>query len=178
MIRRPPRSTRTDTLFPYTTLFRSGGDDTIAGGGGSDLIFGQEGGDSIDGGLGDDAIFGGSGSDTLTGGGGADLFVWRDGDGNGETDTVTDFDSGEGDVLGLSGLLSGVAPGADGDALDGYLEVTFDGTDSRIAVDANGDGSGFTDATIVVSGVDLTGGSVVQADILNNLLDSSQLAVA
>src|SRR3546814_5068359 len=28
MIRRPPRSTRTDTLFPYTTLFRSkiGGD--------------------------------------------------------------------------------------------------------------------------------------------------------
>src|SRR3546814_3194222 len=25
MIRRPPRSTRTDTLFPYTTLFRSPG---------------------------------------------------------------------------------------------------------------------------------------------------------
>src|SRR3546814_2053993 len=30
MIRRPPRSTRTDTLFPYTTLFRSGLD-LIAG---------------------------------------------------------------------------------------------------------------------------------------------------
>src|SRR3546814_18792668 len=28
MIRRPPRSTRTDTLFPYTTLFRSHGDFT------------------------------------------------------------------------------------------------------------------------------------------------------
>src|SRR3546814_2759374 len=27
MIRRPPRSTRTDTLFPYTTLFRSHGRD-------------------------------------------------------------------------------------------------------------------------------------------------------
>src|SRR3546814_1660245 len=26
MIRRPPRSTRTDTLFPYTTLFRSSSD--------------------------------------------------------------------------------------------------------------------------------------------------------
>src|SRR3546814_11144722 len=26
MIRRPPRATRTDTLFPYTTLFRSGTD--------------------------------------------------------------------------------------------------------------------------------------------------------
>src|SRR3546814_5721787 len=30
MIRRPPRSTRTDTLFPYTTLFRS--HDTADGG--------------------------------------------------------------------------------------------------------------------------------------------------
>src|SRR3546814_9530288 len=29
MIRRPPRSTRTDTLFPYTTLFRSDGHDQI-----------------------------------------------------------------------------------------------------------------------------------------------------
>src|SRR3546814_17131899 len=29
MIRRPPRSTRTDTLFPYTTLFRSIGAGTI-----------------------------------------------------------------------------------------------------------------------------------------------------
>src|SRR3546814_11695376 len=28
MIRRPPRSTRTDTLFPYTTLFRSGREKT------------------------------------------------------------------------------------------------------------------------------------------------------
>src|SRR3546814_8520789 len=39
MIRRPPRSTRTDTLFPYTTLFRTdysfavgGGDLTLSGG--------------------------------------------------------------------------------------------------------------------------------------------------
>src|SRR3546814_16006765 len=30
MIRRPPRSTRTDTLFPYTTLFRSAEDDAVA----------------------------------------------------------------------------------------------------------------------------------------------------
>src|SRR3546814_20176465 len=29
MIRRPPRSTRTDTLFPYTTLFRSLGPDAV-----------------------------------------------------------------------------------------------------------------------------------------------------
>src|SRR3546814_5571414 len=33
MIRRPPRSTRTDTLFPYTTLFRSGRHGTCSGSG-------------------------------------------------------------------------------------------------------------------------------------------------
>src|SRR3546814_5809861 len=31
MIRRPPRSTRTDTLFPYTTLFRSHSPDSHPG---------------------------------------------------------------------------------------------------------------------------------------------------
>src|SRR3546814_15401766 len=31
MIRRPPRSTRTDTLFPDTTLFRSGTPDQVRG---------------------------------------------------------------------------------------------------------------------------------------------------
>src|SRR3546814_3459449 len=29
MLRRPPRSTRTDPLFPYTTLFRSAGTDRL-----------------------------------------------------------------------------------------------------------------------------------------------------
>src|SRR3546814_7826575 len=33
MIRRPPRSTRTDTLFPYTTLFRSIAGDAFGVGG-------------------------------------------------------------------------------------------------------------------------------------------------
>src|SRR3546814_15502150 len=33
MIRRPPRSTRTDTLFPYTTLFRSQLDVLVANAG-------------------------------------------------------------------------------------------------------------------------------------------------
>src|SRR3546814_5934588 len=36
MIRRPPRSTRTDTLFPYTTLFRSGMGQQRYGKGGAD----------------------------------------------------------------------------------------------------------------------------------------------
>src|SRR3546814_1525954 len=37
MIRRPPRSTRTDTLFPYTTLFRSFARRRDAGGGDAEI---------------------------------------------------------------------------------------------------------------------------------------------
>src|SRR3546814_13717805 len=37
MIRRPPRSTRTDTLFPYTTLFRSVRAASLGAPGGSHL---------------------------------------------------------------------------------------------------------------------------------------------
>src|SRR3546814_1237410 len=44
MIRRPPRSTRTDTLFPYTTLFRSDGVDG-GGLGGEGARDGQRAGD-------------------------------------------------------------------------------------------------------------------------------------
>src|SRR3546814_16718745 len=41
MIRRPPRSTRTDTLFPYTTLFRSLRDVRDARGGPPILHYGR-----------------------------------------------------------------------------------------------------------------------------------------
>src|SRR3546814_7512104 len=41
MIRRPPRSTRTDTLFPYTTLFRSHDRRQRKGGGGGGPVKAQ-----------------------------------------------------------------------------------------------------------------------------------------
>src|SRR3546814_5735567 len=40
MIRRPPRSTRTDTLLPYTTLFRSGFQ--LLHGGGAESVAGRQ----------------------------------------------------------------------------------------------------------------------------------------
>src|SRR3546814_18543120 len=52
MIRRPPRSTRTDTLLPYTTLFRSLGKGWIGGPRGGDARRDGVGGA---GGKGDDA---------------------------------------------------------------------------------------------------------------------------
>src|SRR3546814_12573911 len=49
MIRRPPRSTRTDTLFPYTTLFRSEllpGPSYIAANGDAVITVGSHNGDA------------------------------------------------------------------------------------------------------------------------------------
>src|SRR3546814_20684181 len=43
MLRRPPRSTRTDTLFPYTTLFRSVLGDELAGDEGGALRISDDG---------------------------------------------------------------------------------------------------------------------------------------
>src|SRR3546814_8858759 len=72
MIRRPPRSTRTDTLFPYTTLFRSmatlhGGayDDVLPGTSFADFISGGGGSDFLSGLAGDDQLFGDHGNDLL-----------------------------------------------------------------------------------------------------------------
>src|SRR3546814_12063031 len=42
MIRRPPRSTRTDTLFPYTTLFRSGAGGGALAAGAMGLLLGNK----------------------------------------------------------------------------------------------------------------------------------------
>src|SRR3546814_15004579 len=49
MIRRPPRSTRTDTLFPYTTLFRSHQDTSATLAGAYPFL--------AEGGLGSDGVF-------------------------------------------------------------------------------------------------------------------------
>src|SRR3546814_7600117 len=47
MIRRPPRSTRTDSLFPYTTLFRSGAAQAVRIALGADRQDDRFGGDGV-----------------------------------------------------------------------------------------------------------------------------------
>src|SRR3546814_2938422 len=109
MILRPPRSTRTDTLFPYTTLFRSlvggqlltlddfaglsdlsgasNGVDTLTGTAGADVLNGLDGDDTLSGGGGNDVLNGGGGNDSLSGGAGKDRFVFEDAG----TDTIADY---------------------------------------------------------------------------------------
>jgi Ca2+-binding RTX toxin-like protein len=149
------------------------GDDWLSGGLGDDFLFGGEGDDFLFGGSGDDTLVGGSGNDTLVGGLGADTFRFTPGN-LGDTDSVTDFTMAEGDLLDLGDLLFGVGAN-DGATLDDYLQISFDGVHSTIAVDMNGDGSGFTDHSIVIEGQDLTALGATQADILQALIDGGNL---
>lgn len=117
------------------------------------IMVGGAGADSLNGGPENDIISGGLGDDILKGGAGADVFVFDDiMDGN---DTVLDFSASEGDMLDLGALLSGTS-----DALEDYVRIEGDGVNAYIKIDADGDGSGYTDMTIRLSN------TVIRADEL------------
>jgi VCBS repeat-containing protein len=135
-------------------------------------VEGTAGDDYLVGGSGDDILIGGAGDDILTGGAGADEFVWNFGDTG--TDTITDFNAGEGDVLNLADLLDPDTTLDIGGAnsLDDYLKANFDiGTNTTtIDVYTGGDANaaGTIAQSIVING-DLTD--------LNTLLTNNNLLV-
>ena len=81
------------------TLTGGAGADTLTGGTGQDRLDGGDGTDTLIGGDGDDTLIGGAGADTLTGGAGADKFVLNQSAAAGDTDTITDFNSVDGDRI-------------------------------------------------------------------------------
>ena len=128
--------------------------------------------DTLNGGEGDDILVGGDGNDILTGGNGADQFVWKDGDTG--TDTVTDFNAAEGDVLNLADLLDPTTAldigGADN--LDNYLKATFDNGSNTTTIDVYTGGDANAAGTIAQS-------IIVNGDVhdLTSLLGTNNLIV-
>ena len=141
-----------------------------------------DGNDGLIGGDGDDAIIGGAGSDSMTGGLGSDTFAWTLADADPSTpptDTITDFNvapaASGGDVLDLSDLLEGASPISD--PLGDYLDISFNGGNTTIAVHSGGTGMP-VDQIIVLQGVDLTvGGTLNETQIISNLLSANKLIV-
>lgn len=109
------------------------------------VLLGSAADDSLSGGLEADILSGGTGNDLLQGDAGADRFV-IDRPAFGE-DTILDFHPEEQDVLDISGALDG-----DSLFLADYLSVSSGESGARLVIDANGDGSGFDDGTLILSG--------------------------
>lgn len=172
----------TDKVTGFEMVFGGSGNDimnggaaaeTFLGGGGNDILYGGGGNDSLSGGDGDDTLYGGAGADTLIGGAGNDTFVFRSlidsGTLNTKRDTITDFmgsAAGGGDMIDLSAIdinskIAGVQPffwsGMDtGFTGAGSVTASFDGTNTIIQGDANGDNK--ADFSIALKGdVNLTG---------------------
>jgi T1SS-143 domain-containing protein len=143
--------------------------DILAGGDGDDILVGGGGDDILVGGAGNDQLLGGPGGDVMTGGTGSDTFIWQSGESG--TDTITDFNPGEGDVLNIADLLVGVNNPSAGELDGSYLSIAS-GASTTITIFGD---SGNADQVIQLTGYDTTGLSGVE--ILNNLLAGSNLVV-
>lgn len=103
---------------------------------------------------GDDTINGGGGADVLTGGNGADVFVFSTATAG--NDTITDFDSAEGDLMLFADLGVGSFVYREDAAFTGgsnNSEARFDSVSGRLQIDVNGDGT--SDMDLALTGVTL-----------------------
>lgn len=159
-------------------LHGNDGNDNLTGNASENLLAGGVGEDTLAAGGGSDIIQGGKGSDSLSGGEGADTFIWKSGDADGSTDTITDFVLGAGgDTINLADVLQNVDTGS----ITDFLSVSYDAVsgDSTISVDANGAvGGSSDDLSIVIKSLDLTAiGGGTQSGILNQLVTDGNLIV-
>ena len=87
-----------------------------------------------------DGAIGGSGADTLTGGADADTFLFDLLSAFTSIDTVTDFNTGEGDVIDIASILSGVYD-ADTDNILDFVMFEDSGADTIVSIDRDGAGT-------------------------------------
>lgn len=145
-----------DTLRGYN------GSDTIDGGDGNDLIYGGSQDDILIGGAGNDQLFGdndndiligGLGADELTGGNGSDIFRFVEGGAFDAVDTIKDFNTTY-DSIDVADLLEGFDPLTD--AITDFVQITTSGSDSLVAVDADGGGDNFIQIAVILNKTGLT----------------------
>lgn len=135
-------------------LYGGNGNDSIYGDRSDEELYGEAGDDYISGNRGDDLISGGAGSDTLIGGDGADTFVYEAGSTLASVDTITDFDISENDAIDIADLLNGYDPLTD--AISDFVQITDNGTDSILSVDADGGADNFVQIATLLGVTGLT----------------------
>jgi Ca2+-binding RTX toxin-like protein len=149
---------------------------------GSNELVGSNGNDAMGGSDLSETLIGGEGNDILTGGLGADTFVWNLGDqsatpGDPAQDTVTDFTTGQNDVLDLSDLLQG----ADQGSLASYLHFEQQGSDTVVHISTAGDFDGSNHGTVadqVILLENFSMGGADSANVIQQLIDSNNLIIS
>lgn len=101
--------------------------------------------DRLVGGTASDILIAGRGQGVLRGNGGADLFILPST--NARAATIEDFSVAAGDALDISRLLQGAST-----QLTNYVRLTTSGTNSLLAVNFAGNGSGYTNLTVTLNG--------------------------
>jgi hypothetical protein len=127
--------------------------ENAVGGDGDDIIAGNAAANALSGGAGADTVYGGLGADSLSGNGGSDTFLYLSVKDSGNTkatrDTITDFSAG--DKIDLSAFDADTTKaGVDhftflttvnaAFTAAGQLRFIFDGTNTIVQGDVNGDG--------------------------------------
>ena len=114
------------------------------------IIYGEAGTDTIFGHGGDDTLSGGAGYDVFVGGGGADTFVF-DTDTLDARDLIHDFNTGDGDALDISALVTNYTAGTDD--IDDFVTLGSEGSSTVVSVDQDGTGMafGFTELTVLLN---------------------------
>lgn len=136
----------------------------------ANTISGGIGNDALVGGTAADFIAGGEGDDILTGAEGADRFIIQSAtDGQ---DRIADFNPAEGDVIDVSVALAG-----NSQHLTDYLQLRAVADGSELAIDANGDGSGFTDSVLTLESYTLPAGDALYTLVENGNIDAGSLAL-
>ncbi|MCL4678897.1 MAG: type I secretion C-terminal target domain-containing protein, partial [Alphaproteobacteria bacterium] len=128
-------------LEDNNTLIGLGGADTLYGNGGHDTLYGDAGNDTLNGGNGNDVLYGGDGQDSIYGNSGSDTFVFEAATAFNNSDNVQDFNVSESDVIDISDLLAAYDPLTD--IITDFVRITDNGTNSYLAVDADGGANNF-----------------------------------
>jgi Ca2+-binding RTX toxin-like protein len=135
-------------------------DDVINGQGGNDIIDGKSGNDLLRGGTGNDTLIGGVGDDILVGGAGADTFLYNTNAAFATSavgvDTISDFNSSEGDKIVLDKTTFSAIASAAGNGFSNISDfqitssagtstarIVYDSVSGQLFYNQNGSAAGF-----------------------------------
>ncbi|MEW8026281.1 MAG: calcium-binding protein [Candidatus Thiodiazotropha sp.] len=134
-------------------LHGGAGDDEILGGNNDDLLYGDAGADILKGENNNDTLIGGLGADELWSGNGYDTFAFLNGESFDAVDTIKDLNTIY-DVIDISDLLSAYDPLTD--VITDFVQITDNGTDSTLAIDADGGADAFIAIATIAGKTGLT----------------------